>query len=129
MGNMSSTPRPEPEKFCRTVELEAGPNQRLELEVSHREGKRELTLRELSWGNGVGWFVQKSIHLDSLQVESLLKGLCCLREPARAPGAGCLYEPASRGASAPAGGCPLLAAEPKAGGGAGEILKVDFREV
>ena len=75
----------------RTIYLEGGPNQRYEVEVSEDgRGRSDLTLRELSWGTGVGWFVQKSIRLEAPQVESLRKALCCLRpQPARC---GCRLE-------------------------------------
>ena len=71
--------------LLRTIQLEGGPNQRFEVEVCERGGgRRELTLKELSFGTGVGWFVQKSISLEAPQVEALLKALCCLRaQPSR----------------------------------------------
>jgi len=72
-------------ELLRTIQLEGGPNQRFEVEVCERGGgRRELTLKELSFGTGVGWFVQKSIWLEAPQVEALLKALCCLRaQPSR----------------------------------------------
>lgn len=79
---MNAPLRKTEDRTIRTFELEAGPNQRLEIELTHGPNcKRELVLRELSWGNGVGWFVHKSIHLDPGQVDGLLKALCCLRDP------------------------------------------------
>ncbi len=96
--------------LLRTIHLEGGPNQRFEVEVCEQGGgrRRELTLKELSWGTGVGWFVQKSIRLDAPQVEALLKALCCLRP-----------QPAS-------GRCPLVAPDDQEKlVRPGEILKFD----
>jgi len=44
-------------------------------------GAGEVVLEDLSWGSGVGWFVQKSIRLDRAQVDALLGALCCARRP------------------------------------------------
>jgi len=96
----------------RTVLLEGGPNQRLELELSlSSEGKRELTLRELCWGTGVGWFTHKSIQLDAPQIDNLLKALCCLRQPSGLERC-----------------CPLIERTEAPEGTGGKVLKVEFQE-
>jgi hypothetical protein len=115
---MNSSHEAERPSTRRTVEIEGGPNQRLQVELSQDAGGKHLVLRELSWGNGVGWFVHKSIRLESGQVDGLLRALCCLRQP--------------RGME---NRCPLI--ERMAAGGSGEkpreqqegdVLRVDFSE-
>jgi hypothetical protein len=112
----------------KTILLEGGPNQRLEVELSlEGQGRRELVLRELCWGTGVGWFTHKSVKLEAPQIDSLLKALCCLRQPS------------SRERC-----CPLLEGQGAAGAGEAEapgdavasagkgpssskVLRVDFK--
>ena len=114
----ASDKTPSDKKHWQTVELESGPNQRLQVELARDAvGKRELVLRELSWGNGVGWFTQKSIHLDSRQIDSLLKALCCLRATGQAP-------PCISGSST--GSSCAGAAETGRGRAAGTIVQVEF---
>ncbi len=119
--NQSSNARSLPggdRSHWQTVELESGPNQRLQLEVARDSaGKRELVLRELSWGNGVGWYTQKSIHLDSGQIDSLLKALCCLRSTGATP-------PCFSGSGT--GSSCAGAAETPRSRAAGTIVQVEF---
>jgi len=55
-------------------------NRRVEVVVEQKEdGRREVLLQDLSFGSGVGWYVQKTMRLDPEQVEALLKSLCVAR--------------------------------------------------
>ena len=44
---------------------------RLEVALVASRGKTRLELRLLGWGEGIGWYVQKSIQLDPLQIRAL----------------------------------------------------------
>lgn len=44
---------------------------RLEVALVASQGKTRLELRLLGWGEGIGWYVQKSIQLDPLQIRAL----------------------------------------------------------
>ena len=58
------------------------PRRRVEVVVTQREnGKRQVLLQDLSFGAGVGWYVQKTIELDPDQVDALLRALCTARKP------------------------------------------------
>ena len=61
----------------------AGPtdDRRIEVEVTHLpDGRRQVLLRDLSYGPGIGWYAQKTIRLDARQLEALMGELCCLRQ-------------------------------------------------
>ncbi|MBI4490481.1 MAG: hypothetical protein HY694_15465 [Deltaproteobacteria bacterium] len=53
--------------------------ERVEL-ILHRsgEGSTRLEIRSLCWGQGIGWYVQKTIILDLIQVKMLAR---VLRQP------------------------------------------------
>jgi len=55
-------------------------------------GKRVVALEDLSYGPGVGWYVQKTIRLDPEQVDALLRSLCCARQASPCGGPGCRSE-------------------------------------
>lgn len=55
-------------------------------EVFLGDGKREVLLQEMNFCDGLGWYPQKTIRLDSDQVDSLLKQLCGQRAPRGCPG-------------------------------------------
>jgi hypothetical protein len=67
--------------ITRTVEIDAGLGRRIEVTV-HGDGRgaREVLLRDLSFGPGLGWYPQRTIRLDAHQAEALLKALCCARQ-------------------------------------------------
>lgn len=44
---------------------------RLEVALLDSGGKTRLELRLLGWGEGIGWYVQKRIQLDPLQIRAL----------------------------------------------------------
>lgn len=44
---------------------------RLEVALLSSVGKSKIELRLLGWGEGIGWYVQKSIQLDPLQIRAL----------------------------------------------------------
>ncbi|TAN40302.1 MAG: hypothetical protein EPN22_17435, partial [Nitrospirae bacterium] len=44
---------------------------RLEVALIASGGKSRLVLRLLGWGEGIGWYVQKSIQLDPVQIRAL----------------------------------------------------------
>lgn len=44
---------------------------RLEVALVASQGKTRLELRLLGWGEGIGWYVQKRIQLDRLQIRAL----------------------------------------------------------
>lgn len=44
---------------------------RIEVALVASGGKTRLVLRLLGWGEGIGWYVQKSIQLDPLQIRAL----------------------------------------------------------
>ena len=49
-------------------------------------GERQVLLQDMSFGNGIGWYTEKSVRLDSKQVEALLRSLCaCRQHPSTAP--------------------------------------------
>jgi len=48
--------------------------------IDSADGRREIVLQELSWGEGIGWYVQKTLHLDSQEVDALMGALCCARQ-------------------------------------------------
>ena len=62
-------------------------NRRVEVSVSFdSSGERQVLLQDMSFGNGVGWYTEKSVRLDSKQVEALLRSLCaCRQHPSTAP--------------------------------------------
>ena len=60
-------------------------DRRLEVQIEHDEaGRRRVVLQDLSWGPGVGWYVQKTLRLDPAHVEALLGALCCARQQSEA---------------------------------------------
>ena len=44
------------------------------------DGRRKVIIEELSYGPGIGWFVQKTIRLDARQVDALMGALCCAKQ-------------------------------------------------
>jgi len=77
-STLEKVARPAP---AREVEL---PGRRVEAIVSETPGgRRQVVVQDLSYGPGVGWYVQKSIRLDAEQVEALLGALCCARQDCR----------------------------------------------
>lgn len=44
---------------------------RLEVALLASEGKTKLELRLLGWGEGIGWYIQRRIQLDALQIRAL----------------------------------------------------------
>jgi hypothetical protein len=44
---------------------------RLEVALLTSEGKTKLELRLLGWGEGIGWYIQKRLQLDPLQIRAL----------------------------------------------------------
>jgi hypothetical protein len=61
--------------------------------ISHdASGNRIVCLEDLSYGPGVGWYVQKTIRLDPEQVDALLRSLCCARQASPCGGSGCRSE-------------------------------------
>lgn len=58
------------------------PERRIEVEIeSLPGGGREVVLRDLSYGPGIGWYAQKTIRLDAEQADALRRALCCARAP------------------------------------------------
>jgi hypothetical protein len=81
-----------PDEQILTTILGGNENARLEvaLGVDSQSG-RTLELRRLSWGEGVGWFYQQTLRLDSTEAENLLRALrqnhCKWRDqPEKGPG-------------------------------------------
>ncbi len=66
------------------------PNRRVEVSVSFdKSGERQVLLQDMSFGHGIGWYTEKSVRLDSKQVEALMRSLCaCRQHPSTAPTAG-----------------------------------------
>ena len=65
-----------------TLESETGERRRIEVTVLRNvDGTRRVVLQDLSFGQGIGWYAQKTIRLDPEQADALLKALCCTREP------------------------------------------------
>ncbi len=64
-------------------------NRRVEVSVTvDSAGERQVLLQDMSFGNGIGWYTEKSVRLDSKQVEALLRSLCsCRQHPSTAPAA------------------------------------------
>jgi hypothetical protein len=48
--------------------------ERLEVALVRRGRQSRLELRVLGWGDGIGWYVQRRISLDPLQIRAL-KGI------------------------------------------------------
>ena len=64
-------------------------NRRVEVSLTvDSTGERQVLLRDMSFGNGIGWYTEKSVRLDSKQVEALLRSLCaCRQHPSTVPAA------------------------------------------
>ena len=61
---------------------QADPHRRVEVAVTRTaDGRRKVLLRDLSHGQGIGWYAQKTIALDPEQVDALVRALCCARSP------------------------------------------------
>ena len=62
-------------------------NRRVEVSLTvDSTGERQVLLRDMSFGNGIGWYTEKSVRLDSKQVEALLRSLCaCRQHPSTVP--------------------------------------------
>ena len=57
---------------------------RVEVRITvDKTGGRQVVLQDMSFGSGVGWYTQKSIHLDQQQVEALMGALCACRQIAQ----------------------------------------------
>ena len=53
-----------------------GGNSKEKIEViAKRENPQILEIRSLRWGNGVGWYVQKTITVDAAQAKVLMRAL------------------------------------------------------
>ena len=52
------------------------------------DGRRRTIIQDLSYGPGIGWYAQKTIRLDSEQLEALLSALSCARQESRRMGNG-----------------------------------------
>jgi hypothetical protein len=87
--NQPLSSRPAPQR-SRGTPRGSSPNRRVEVSISHdAAGKRIVSLEDLSYGPGVGWYVQKTIRLDPEQVDALLRSLCCARQMSPCAGSGC----------------------------------------
>ena len=62
-------------------------NRRVEVSVTvDSAGERQVLLQDMSFGKGIGWYTEKSVRLDSKQVDALLRSLCaCRQHPSTAP--------------------------------------------
>ena len=89
---------PRPARSRRESPRGPTPHRRVEVAISYdTHGKRVVALEDLSYGPGVGWYVQKTIRLDPEQVDALLRSLCCARQANPCGGPGCRSEqPADR---------------------------------
>jgi len=58
--------------------------------------RRQVVLRDMSFGEGIGWYTQKTIRLDPEQVDALMRALCCAKQ-------GCAQQPCAPEESAPQG--------------------------
>ncbi|MEX0803693.1 MAG: hypothetical protein WD688_10310 [Candidatus Binatia bacterium] len=47
--------------------------EKIELILHRSEAESNLQVRALRWAEGIGWFVQKTITLDSTQVKNLAR--------------------------------------------------------
>ena len=57
---------------------------RIEVRVeTDDDGRRQVVLEDLSYGPGIGWYVQKTIRLDPEQVDALMGSLCCAKQESR----------------------------------------------
>ena len=84
----------------------------LVLEKLSKAYDKRVVLKDMSFGSGVGWYTEKTIILDSKQVEALLRSLCaCRQHPSLGPRADCA-EGADRDAAGQAvgngGGATIL---------------------
>jgi len=52
------------------------------IEVVVKEEENRFEIRLLSYGEGLGWYVQKTLPIDSSQVEALVKILSKTNNPA-----------------------------------------------
>ena len=67
------------------------------------DGAQRVVLRDLSYAEGIGWYAQKTVRLDSAHVDALLGALCCARQQISTersgPTGGCSHQlEVSRGA-------------------------------
>lgn len=54
----------------------ANPDTLLEVSLDqHPQGGQSIELRRLSWGEGVGWYGQQTLRLDTTEAEALLRAL------------------------------------------------------
>lgn len=57
------------------------PARRVEVVVTEdTAGQRAVQVRDMSYGEGVGWYVQRTISLDATQVDALMRSLCCAKQ-------------------------------------------------
>ena len=57
---------------------------RIEVRVeTDDDGRQQVILEDLSYGPGIGWYVQKTIRLDARQVDALMGALCCAKQESR----------------------------------------------
>lgn len=58
-------------EFMLGGQVNADGTDRLEVALVSLGGKTRLELRLLGWGEGIGWYVQKRVELDRLQIRAL----------------------------------------------------------
>jgi hypothetical protein len=51
----------------------SGENNEQVVEIVIKEDKNRFEIRLLNYGQGLGWYVQKTIPIDSSQIEALVK--------------------------------------------------------
>jgi hypothetical protein len=65
-----------PDEQILTTILGGNENARLEVALgADSQSGRTLELRRLSWGEGVGWYCQQTLRLNSKEVANLLRAL------------------------------------------------------
>jgi len=58
----------------------AAESRRIEVVVTRDEdGRRQVLVQDMSFGSGIGWYIQKTLRLDPEHVDALLRSLCCVR--------------------------------------------------
>lgn len=71
-----------PSNQTATVQILQSPreDQRVEVILEEREGVSRVALRCSTWTDGLGWCSQKTIHLDSEQLDDLHHALAVARQ-------------------------------------------------
>ena len=64
-----------------TVETLASPceDERIDVSIETLNGAQQIVLRQLTWTDGLGWCSQKTIRLDSHQLDELHRALTVAR--------------------------------------------------